>query len=126
MLLDETKEGRERVFMANRLGWTALAVMLLPLVAAAAEADKVTIHESVTSAPARYQVIKRLWVGAWISAFRVPTYRSLEEAQAAFRGHAASLGGDGVINFGCYNRVISPNPPPGSALSCNGTVVLFQ
>jgi uncharacterized protein YbjQ (UPF0145 family) len=107
-------------------GWLALAALLAPLGAAAAEPDQVAIHESVTSAPVRYQVIKRLWVGSWVSAFTVPTYRSREQAEAAFREHAANLGGNGVINFGCYNRVISPNPPPGSPLSCNGTIVRFQ
>jgi uncharacterized protein YbjQ (UPF0145 family) len=113
--------------MAKRdLRWLALAALALPLAAAAVEADQVVIHESVTSAPARYEVIKRLWVGSWVSAFTVPTYRSREQAEAAFRGHAARLGGNGVINFGCYNRVISPNPPPGSPLNCNGTVVRFQ
>jgi uncharacterized protein YbjQ (UPF0145 family) len=113
--------------MARRnLGWLALAALLLPLGAAAVEADQVVIHESVTSAPPRYQVIKRLWVGSWLSAFTVPTYSSREQAEAAFRRHAAGLGGNGVINFGCYDRVISPNPPPGSPLSCNGTVVKFQ
>jgi len=88
--------------------------------------DQVSIHESVTSAPVRYQAIKRLWVESWRSAFVVPTYRSQQEAAADFRRQAASLGGNGVINFGCYSRVISPNPPPGSALACNGTVVRFE
>ena len=111
--------------MANRLAWTALAVFLFPLAAAAVEADQVTVHESVTSAPPRYQIIKRLWVESWRSAFMVPTYRSEQDAAAAFRREAARLGGDGVINFGCYNRTISPNPPPGSPLSCNGTIVRF-
>jgi hypothetical protein len=104
----------------------ALAALLMSFGAAAADADKVTIHESVTSAPPHFTIIKRVWVEDWRSAFFVPTYRSQEEAAAAFRRHAASLGGDGVINFGCYNRVISPNPPPGSPLSCNGTIVRFR
>ena len=113
--------------MANRLlAGLALASLLAPLGAAAVETDQVVIHESVTSAPVRYEVIERLWVGSWISAFTVPKYRSREEAEAAFRGHAARLGGNGVINFGCYDRVISPNPPPGSPLSCNGTIVRFR
>lgn len=113
--------------MAKRsVAGLALAALLAPLGAAAVEPDKVAIHESVTSAPVRYQVIKRLWVGSWVSAFTVPTYRSREQAEAAFRDHAARLGGNGVINFGCYNRVISPNPPAGSRLSCNGTVVKFE
>ena len=88
--------------------------------------DQVSIHESVLSAPQRYVIVKRLWIESWSSAFMVPTYTSSEEAKADFRRHAANLGGNGVINFGCYNRVISPAPPPGSALSCNGTVVRFQ
>ena len=88
--------------------------------------DQVNIHESVSSAPMRYQIIKRLWVDSWRSAFMVPTYNSREEAAADFRLQAASLGGNGVINFGCYNTVASPNPPPGSALACNGTIVRFE
>lgn len=115
--------------MPNRLKRNlpaALAALLMPIAAAAVDADKVTIHESVTSAPPHFTILKRVWVETWRSAFFVPTYRSQEEAAAAFRQHAASIGGDGVINFGCYNRVISPNPPPGSALSCNGTIVKFR
>ena len=81
--------------------------------------DQVTIHESVASAPPRYQVIKRLWVGSWISAIGVPRYASVDEAMAAFRGHAADLGGNGVINFGCYHPVDSER------YICNGTVVRF-
>jgi|RhiMetdeSRZDD1v2_1073273.scaffolds.fasta_scaffold329680_3 hypothetical protein len=114
--------------MANPLTRAALAALtaLLPLGAGAVDADKVTIHESVTSAPPHFTILKRVWVESWRSAFFTPTYRSQEEAAAAFRRHAASIGGDGVINFGCYNRAISPNPPPGSPLSCNGTIVRFR
>lgn len=81
--------------------------------------EQVAIHESVTSAPPRYEIIKRLWVGSWISAFGVPRYASMDEAKAAFRGHAADLGGNGVINFGCYHPVDSDR------YYCNGTVVRF-
>jgi hypothetical protein len=112
--------------MVNPLIRAALAALLLPLAAAAQDADKVTIHESVTSAPPHFTILRRVWVESWRSAFFVPTYGSQEEAAAAFRRHAASIGGNGVINFGCYHRVISPSPPPGSALSCNGTIVRFR
>ena len=81
--------------------------------------EQVAIHESVTSAPPRYEIIKRLWVESWISAFGVPRYASMDEAKAAFRGHAADLGGNGVINFGCYHPVDSDR------YYCNGTVVRF-
>ena len=89
-------------------------------------ADQVAVYESVTSAPVRYQVIKRLWGESWRSAFRVPVYRSPEEAAADFRSQAVRLDGNGVLNFGCNNKVISPNPPPGSPLYCSGTIVRFQ
>jgi hypothetical protein len=81
--------------------------------------DRVSIHESVASAPPRYEIIKRLWVGSWRSAFTVPRYASIEEATNAFRRHAADLGGNGVINFGCYQPVNS------NRYICNGTVVRF-
>ena len=91
-----------------------------------ANPEQVSIHESDSSAPLRYRIVKRLWVDSWRSSFFVPSYRSREEAAAEFRLQAASLGGNGVINFGCYNMVASPSPPPGSPLACNGTVVRFE
>ena len=85
-----------------------------------------TIHQSVTDAPPRFEIIKRVWTETVRSAvFWTPTYDSREEAMAAFRSQAASLGGNGVINFGCYNGVITPKPPAGSPLYCNGTIVKF-
>ena len=85
-------------------------------------ADQVTVHESVASAPMNFRVIKRLWVASWISVVGMPSYGSQAEAMDAFRQHAANLGGNGVINFGCYAR---PGFFGGSSLTCNGTVVRF-
>ena len=97
------------------------SLALLPACATRAPADavQVAIHESVTSAPPRYETIKRLWVGSWSSAIAVPRYASIEEAKDAFRRHAADLGGNGVINFGCYHPIDSER------YICNGTVVRF-
>ena len=103
-----------------------LAACATPDGATPDSASKVTIHESVTDAPPRFEIIKRLWTESGRSfLFWVPTYDSQEEAMAAFRSEAESLGGNGVINFGCYNAVISPKPPAGSPLYCNGTIVKF-
>ena len=85
--------------------------------------DQVSIHESVVSAPPRYEIIKRLWAESWRSAFRVPAYASSEDAMADFRRQAASLGGNGVINFGCYR--LSGVSGSGTRLACNGTIVRF-
>ena len=97
------------------------SLSLLPACATRGPAgpDQVTIHESVTSAPPRYETIKRLWVGSWSSAIGVPTYATTEEARDDFRRHAAGLGGNGVINFGCYHPIDS------ESYICNGTVVRF-
>ena len=101
-----------------------MPVMLVLLTAACAAnapvpVEQVTVHESQASAPPNYKVIKRIWVDSWASALIVPGYVSREEAAQAMRRHAADLGGNGVINFGCY-RMYSED-----ALGCNGTVVRF-
>ncbi len=85
--------------------------------------DQVSIHESVVSAPPRYEIVKRLWAESRRSAFRVPTYASSEDAMADFRRQAASLGGNGVINFGCYH--LPGARGTGTRLACNGTIVRF-
>ena len=82
--------------------------------------EQVSIHESVLSAPPRYEVVKRLWVDSWRSSFLVPSYASREDAMAHFRREAVNRGGNGVINFGCYRL-----PVDGARLACNGTVVRF-
>lgn len=102
-----------------------LAVLcLLPACATQAPAGptgpaQVAIHDSVASAPPRHEIIKRLWVGSWSTAFGTSSYASREEAMADFRREAAALGGNGVINFDCY-RLADPE-----RLACNGTVVRF-
>jgi len=91
--------------------------------AAPADRQAIPVYESVTSTSMRYEVIKRLWTESWRSLFAVPGYESPEEAIAAFREHAAGLGGNGVINFGCYR--LPGSFGSGSRLACNGTVVRF-
>jgi hypothetical protein len=107
--------------MPHTLRWIALAA-LFPLAAGAQDADKVTLHESPASAPPSYKIIKRVWVGDWRSAFGVPSYATREEGAAAFRQIAAGLGGDGVINFGCYRK----SEKDDASFACNGTVVRFN
>jgi hypothetical protein len=86
----------------------------------ATTADQVSVHESVASTRSEFKIIKRYWAESWQSAFMVPTYASQAEAQEAFKKHAAELGGNGVINFGCYRKYSE------TSLGCNGTVVRFQ
>jgi len=110
---------------------TLMPALLLPALLAAGCAsqpseppvapEQVSLHESVASAPPKFRVIKRLWIESWGSAFGTPSYDTQAVAQDAFRQHAANLGGNGVINFGCYRKTEADAP-----LGCNGTIVRFQ
>ena len=85
-------------------------------------ADKIPVYESVTGSPKVAAVVKRLWADSWVSAFNVPSYASAEEAAADLKERASALGGNGVVNFGCYRQTDAPD----SRLWCNGTVVRFR
>lgn len=84
--------------------------------------EKIGVYESVVASPQVTAVVKRLWVDSWSSAFIVPSYSSAEDAASDFREHASRLGGNGVINFGCYRMGEAADAP----LACNGTVVRFK
>jgi len=91
--------------------------------AAPADPQAVPVYESVTATTRRFEVIKRLWIESWRIPLVIPRYESDEQAIAEFREHAVRLGGNGVINFGCYRMPgVSGS---GTRYSCNGTVVRF-
>lgn len=114
------------VSLAGLLGGAAACAMAQanPPAAPPADPQAIPVYESVTSTPKRYEVVKRLWTESWRSLLAVPGYESREEAVAAFRAHAASLGGDAVINFGCY-RLPGVFGSGSRRLVCNGTIVRF-
>ncbi|HUK05683.1 MAG TPA: hypothetical protein VLV90_11450 [Burkholderiales bacterium] len=85
--------------------------------------EQVAVHESQTSIPPNYRILKRIWVDSWASAVFVPTYASTEEAARSMRQQAADLGGNAVINFACYRWIGWPRD---GAFGCNGTVVRYQ
>lgn len=85
-------------------------------------ADKIPIYESVVGAPQVATVVKRVWPDSWATAFTITTYRSAEEGAADLRERASALGGNGIINFGCYP--LSDDEIP--LIVCNGTVVRFK
>jgi hypothetical protein len=85
--------------------------------------EQVQMHESVASAPPRYEVVRRIWVEDRRSAFLVPSYASVDEGRDDIRRQAAGLGANGVINFGCYR--MPGKSGNGSRLACNGTAVRF-
>ena len=98
--------------------WSVPA-LLLSFAATAQDASQVRIYDSPTGVAKRFEVIKRLQVGAWTSAFGTPSFATREEGAEALRRAAAELGGNGVLNFGCYRK----SEQPDAVLGCNGTVI---
>ena len=91
-----------------------------------AEADKIAVYEGVPPGYRQYRVVRRVWTESWRSAFAVPAYASIEEGARDLRSQAVALGGDAVMNFGCYRfdaGIITPTP---EGLICNGNVIRYQ
>jgi hypothetical protein len=112
------------VFLAGLLGGAAACAMAQANTPAApADLQAIPVYESVTDTSRRFEIVKRLWTESWRSLLAVPGYESREQAIAAFRQHAVSLGGNGVVNFGCYRMPGAFGG--GTRLACNGTIVRF-
>lgn len=85
------------------------------------EADNVTVHEAGPPGQRSYVLVKRLWVEPWQSAISVPRYASSEAGAADLRNHAVALGGDAIMNFGCYRSDTGSR----SDYFCNGSVIRY-
>lgn len=90
------------------------------------EADKIAVYESVPADPRPYRLVKRVWVETWRSAFTVPKYGTIAAGAADLQNQAVALGGDAIMNFGCYR--LDTGSPPGSpaGLVCNGNVIRYE
>jgi hypothetical protein len=51
-----------------------------------------------------YEVVSRLWIDSWRSAYSAPTFPSQEQAIAALRTEAARRGADGLLNVSCLDQ----------------------
>ncbi len=88
---------------------------------AQAGADKVAVYESLPADRRAFVLVKRLNAGPWTSAIAVPRYPSEAAGADDLRNIAVSLGGNAIINFGCYHTRVDPN----SDYYCNGNVIRF-
>lgn len=89
------------------------------------EADKIAVYETVPPGTRPYRLVKRLWAGSWRSAFDVPKYGSNADGAADLQNQAVALGGDAVMNFGCF-RLESDIPAESRPnLVCNGNVIKY-
>lgn len=62
----------------------------------------------------------RVSVESWSSAFTVPSYGSVAEGARDIQNQAVALGGDAIMNFGCYRRDSHVPAESRPALVCNG------
>lgn len=79
------------------------------------------VYEASPPGQRKYVQVRRVWTGQWRSVFGVPLYGAFGIGAADLRNQAVALGGNAVINFGCYPI----NPASQPELVCNGTVVRF-
>jgi hypothetical protein len=78
---------------------------------AMAAPEDVRIFEPGMLTRDRYEIVSRLWVESWRSAFQVPTYGELRDAVAALKAEAARRGANALTNVAC---VKDDAPFPGS------------
>jgi len=84
----------------------------------------VKVYQSGKLVPSQYEVVRRVWVDSWRSAFLVPTYPSEAEGIAALQTEAARVGADGLINVVCLEQGRSPwSQNPGPAVLCYGNAI---
>ena len=110
-------------FLAALMSCAATSVLAQSNQPAPTDPQAIPVYESVTPTTRRFEIVKRIWTESSRSLFVVPGYESHEQAVAAFREHAIGLGGDGVVNFGCYR--LPGAFGGGTRLACNGTIVRF-
>lgn len=79
-------------------GLTVFA-LLAPSVIAAQE--EVRVVEPGTLAPDRYQIVARLWVDSWRSAFQVPTHDDRAAALAELKAEATRRGANALTHIAC-------------------------
>lgn len=90
-----------------------------------AEADKIGVYEAVPPGYRQYRVVRRVWTESWRSAFSVPVYGSVEAGASDLQSEALRLGGDAVMNFGCYRFDPDILTPTRQGLICNGNVIKY-
>ncbi len=111
---------------ASALALASGCALLMPEPAPyVAQADQIGVYEASPPGPRAYRFVKRLWVEPWQSAISVPRYASVEAGAADLRNQAVALGGDAIVNFGCYHSGRDAQPALHSALHCNGTVIKY-
>jgi len=70
----------------------------------AKRAPDIKVYETGQLPIYRYDVVRRIWVDSWRTAFGAPTYPTRDDAVAALQTEAAVAGADGLINVICLDQ----------------------
>ncbi len=70
----------------------------------AKRAPEIKIYDTGQLPVYRYDVVRRIWVDSWRTAFGAPTYPTRDDAVAALQTEAAVAGADGLINVICLDQ----------------------
>lgn len=87
-------------------------------------ANSIMIYDPADLSLGRYQIVQRLWVESWRSAFDVPRHADAGAAVAELKTAAARLGADGLINVVCV-----PDPgwrQQGSSIFCHALAIRLK
>ena len=90
----------------------ALLLSMLTSSAILAAPEDIRIYEPGMLTRDRYEVVTRLWVESWRSAFQVPTHAERSDAVAALKAEAAKRGANALTNLAC---LVDDAPFPGVA-----------
>jgi hypothetical protein len=67
-------------------------------------AADVKVYGPAQLIPGQYELVRRLWVDSWRTAFWMPTHTSEAAGIAALRDEAARLGANGLIYVDCLDQ----------------------
>lgn len=70
----------------------------------ARQAAGIKVYETAQLAQNQYELVRRLWVDSWRTAFWLPTYATEADAIAALQDGAARLGANGLIDVSCRDQ----------------------
>ena len=66
-------------------------------------ASEVQVYNSTQLIPTQYNVVERIWIDPWQSAFTYPSFAHSDDAIQAMREQAGQAGATGILNVMCMN-----------------------
>lgn len=79
----------------------ALALYAALTTSAGAAPDEIQVYEPGILTRDRYQIVARLWVESWRSAFQVPSHADRAATVAALKAEAVRRGANALTNVAC-------------------------